>query len=119
MISTIIQVAIGGALGASSRYLVGAMVAFPIGTLAVNIIGSFLIGVAFVVLAEKGLERWMPLVMTGFLGGFTTFSAFSLDAFKLYEAGRLGAAGGYVLTSVVASILALMAAILITRGLQG
>ncbi|MGR3289588.1 MAG: fluoride efflux transporter CrcB [Paracoccaceae bacterium] len=100
MNSTFLYVAVGGATGAILRYLLGMAVAFPLGTLAVNVIGSFLMGLAFVVLAEEGLERWMPLVMTGVLGGFTTFSAFSLDVFKLYEAGRLGAAGGYVLASL-------------------
>jgi len=94
-------------------------VAFPFGTLAVNVVGSFLIGLAFVALAERGLERWMPLVMTGILGGFTTFSAFSLDTFRLYEAGRIGAAGGYVLASVSLSVLALFLAVAMMRGYQG
>lgn len=118
MISTILHVAIGGAIGASARYLVGLAVAFPLGTLAVNVVGSFLMGLAFVALAEKGLERWMPLVLTGILGGFTTFSAFSLDVLKLYEAGKIGAAGGYILASVILSVLALFLAVTIMRGLQ-
>ncbi len=119
MLSTLLYVAIGGAIGASGRYLVGMAVAFPIGTLAVNVVGSFLMGVAFVVLAEKGMDRWMPLIMTGILGGFTTFSAFSLDALRLYEAGRVGAAGGYILASVLLSLLALFAAVSLMRGFQG
>ena len=119
MILTGLQVAIGGAVGACGRYLLGLAVAFPFGTLAVNVVGCFLMGLAFVALAEKGLERWMPLVMTGVLGGFTTFSAFSLDALKLYEAGRLGAAGGYVAASVVLSVLALIVGVALMRGLQG
>jgi len=119
MISTVFQVAIGGAVGALARHFVGAVVAFPFGTLAVNIVGCFLMGLAFVALAERGLERWMPLVMTGILGGFTTFSAFSMDTFKLYEAGRIGAAGGYILGSVSLSVLALFLAVALMRGLQG
>ncbi|MEE9389568.1 MAG: fluoride efflux transporter CrcB [Paracoccaceae bacterium] len=118
MISTLTQVAIGGAVGALGRYLIGAVVAFPIGTLTVNILGSFLMGLAFVAMAEKGLDRWMPLVMTGVLGGFTTFSAFSLDVFRLYDAGRVGAAGGYVLASVALSLLALFIGIILMRGVQ-
>jgi len=119
MIFTILHVAVGGAIGAVGRYLVGAFVVFPFGTLAVNVIGSFLMGLAVVLLADKGMDRWIPLVMTGVLGGFTTFSAFSMDTLRLYEAGRLGAAGGYVLGSVLLSILALFFAVWILRGVQG
>lgn len=118
MISTILQVALGGAIGATLRFAVASWVVFPLGTLAVNVIGSFLMGVAFVFLAERGMERWVPFVLAGLLGGFTTFSAFSLDTYKLYEAGRIGAAGGYVFASVVLSLLALFGAILLMRGVQ-
>ncbi len=119
MISTVLQVALGGAIGASTRHLVGLAVAFPFGTLAVNVVGSLLMGLAFVALAEKGLERWTPLLMVGILGGFTTFSAFSLDTLKLYEMGKLAAAGGYVLASVMLSIAGLALGVVIMRGLQG
>lgn len=118
MFTTFLQVAIGGALGAMARYGVGLAVAFPFGTLAVNVVGSFLMGLAFIYLTEKGLGRWAPFVMTGFLGGFTTFSAFSLDTLRLFEAGRIGAGSGYVLASVCLSVLALVIGILIMRGLQ-
>lgn len=103
---TFIYVAIGGALGAMLRYLVTLGVAFPVGTFAVNVIGSAAMGLAFAVFAAKGLDRWQPLVMTGLLGGFTTFSAFSLDTFRLVEEGRLGFASAYVVGSVVFSIIA-------------
>lgn len=119
MFTTVLQVAIGGAIGASLRFVIASVVAFPLGTLAVNVIGSFLMGVVFVALAEKGLVRWMPFLMAGVLGGFTTFSAFSLDTFKLYEAGRLGAAGGYVMATVILSVLSLFLAVAIVRGIQG
>lgn len=118
MISTVLQVALGGAIGAVLRFGMAAAVAFPIGTLAVNIVGSFLMGIAFVLLAEKGLDRWMPFVMAGVLGGFTTFSAFSLDTLKLYEAGRIGAAGGYAIASVLLSLTALLLAVILARGFQ-
>ncbi len=116
MISSLLQAALGGAIGASLRFLVSGGVAFPFGTLLVNVVGSFVMGLAFVFLAEhRGLERWIPFVMAGMLGGFTTFSAFSLDALKLYEAGRIGAAAAYVLASVGVSLAALILAVLLAR----
>lgn len=119
MITTVIQVALGGAIGAVARLFVGTAVTFPFGTLSVNILGSFLMGLAFVGLAQAGMVRWVPLLMTGILGGFTTFSAFSLDTLRLYETGRIIAAGGYVLASVLLSVLALIAGVIIMRSLQG
>ena len=110
----IIQVAIGGAIGAVLRYGVGLLVVFPLGTLAVNVVGSFLMGLAFVLLSTRA---GAPFLMAGLLGGFTTFSAFSLDVFKLFEAGRLAAAGGYVAGSVVLSVAAVFLGIAIARGL--
>ena len=123
MIMTLPQVALGGALGASLRYLtnVAAMrtfgPGFPVATVLVNVLGSFLMGVLVVALAEKGGMRFAPLLMTGVLGGFTTFSAFSLDAVTLYERGQIALAGGYVLGSVILSLAALVAGMAITRGL--
>ena len=118
----ILQVALGGAIGASARYMTGLMMArllgkgFPWGTLTVNIAGSFLMGVLVVVLAQTG-NRFAPLLMTGVLGGFTTFSAFSLDAVTLYERGQVALAGGYVAVSVTVSIAALVAGLLLARSL--
>ncbi|EIE49422.1 protein CrcB [Salipiger aestuarii] len=121
MILTLLQVAVGGALGASSRYLTGvAMTAvlgksFPWGTLTVNILGSFLMGVLVTVLGQMSATRFAPLLAIGFLGGFTTFSSFSLDVVTLYERGDVAIAFGYVCVSVVASILALFAGLFIAR----
>jgi CrcB protein len=117
MTITIISVALGGALGAVLRFLVGLAVVFPIGTLTVNVAGSFLIGAIWIVFASRGLQAWMPFVMTGILGGFTTFSAFSLDTLRLVEAGRMAAAGGYVMASVILSLLACAAGLWIAKGL--
>jgi len=81
----LLQVALGGALGATARYLTGNAMArllgkdFPWGTLTVNFLGSFLMGVVVVVLAHENGNKFAPLLMTGMLGGFTTYSAFSLD----------------------------------------
>jgi CrcB protein len=118
---TLLQVALGGAAGSVARFLVTAGTArafgagFPAGTLAVNVAGSFAMGVLFVLLTREG--RLSPLLMTGVLGGFTTFSAFSLDAFTLWDRGAWTAAAAYVVLSVVLSLAGLVAGILLTRGL--
>ena len=119
MFASLLQVALGGALGAAARFLIGISVAFPYGTLLVNVLGSLLMGIAFQIMAAKGLERWMPLVLTGILGGFTTFSAFSLDVYRLYDEGRILSAGGYVAASVMFSITALFAGVALVRVAQG
>ena len=111
-----IQIALGGAIGAALRYGIGLFLLFPYATLFVNVLGSFLMGIAFVFLASRSAAT--PFVMTGILGGFTTFSAFSLDTLKLYEAGRLAAAGGYLAGSVILSLSALILGVVIARGLS-
>lgn len=122
MITTLIQVAFGGAIGASARYLTGVASmrligqGFPWATLIVNILGSFLMGVLVVVLAEKGGTKLAPFLMVGLLGGFTTFSAFSLDALTLFERGQVWAAAGYVIGSVVLSLAAIALGIALSRG---
>lgn len=124
MFITLLQVALGGAIGASARYLTNTAVmrwigpGFPYGTVLVNIAGSFLMGVLVVVLAHKGGTRMAPFLMTGVLGGFTTFSAFSLDAYTLWERGQVAVAGAYVASSVILSIAALVAGILTMRGMM-
>ena len=121
MIQTLLQVALGGALGASARYLVNVSTmrligpGFPWATVAVNVAGSFLMGVLVVVLAHKDATRLAPFLMTGVLGGFTTFSAFSLDALTLWERGQTGLAAAYVLGSVVLSLGAIVAGMAVTR----
>ena len=109
------QVAIGGAMGASLRYL--AVLAFggPWTTLAINVLGSFVMGLCYVALAERAALA--PLLMTGILGGFTTFSAFSLDALKLMEASHLGLALLYLGGSVILSLVAVGIGVTIARGL--
>ncbi|MCB1390531.1 MAG: CrcB family protein, partial [Rhodobacteraceae bacterium] len=80
MLTTLLQVALGGAIGASGRYLTGVAAirlmgpGFPWGTLAVNVLGSFVMGAVVVALAHLSANRFAPLLMTGVLGGFTTFS---------------------------------------------
>ena len=122
--TALLQVALGGAVGAVLRYLTGiGMIrlfgqgAFPLPILTVNILGSFLMGVFVVIAAHRGLTHLSPLVMTGLLGGFTTFSAFSLEAVTLYERGDVGQAAAYVAASVVLSIAGLMLGLWLARGI--
>lgn len=123
MFLNLIQVALGGAIGASMRYLtnVGAMrwigPGFPYATLIVNVVGSFLMGVIVVVLSRKGGTQFAPFLMTGILGGFTTFSAFSLDTLTLWERGDHVTAAVYVALSVVLSLAAIVAGLAIARAL--
>lgn len=120
--TSLIQVALGGAIGASCRYLtnVGAMrllgSGFPYGTVMVNILGSFLMGVLVVAFAHRGGNQFAPFLMTGVLGGFTTFSAFSLDAVNLYQRGDILIATTYVFGSVAVGIAALIVGMAIARG---
>jgi CrcB protein len=100
----VIWVALGGALGALARASV-ALVLDPrlwLATLAVNVVGSLAIG--FVVARVD--QRWWPFVVTGFLGGFTTFSAFALDAVELYSSGEVVQALVYVVTTLIVGIAA-------------
>ena len=123
MIQNTLLVALGGALGASLRHLTGLGLTralghgFPYGTLAVNVVGSFLMGAVVVLAAERGLTHLSPLVVTGLLGGFTTFSAFSLDAVTLWERGEVVTATAYVGASVALSIGALVLGLLTARAL--
>jgi CrcB protein len=122
MISTFLQVAIGGAIGSCLRYGVGLAAlrlvgpGFPIGVLAVNIVGSFLMGAFAILSLERGLAHLNPLIMAGLLGGFTTFSAFSLEAVTLWERGAMGQATIYVGLSVGLSIGALILGAALARG---
>lgn len=122
MLASLLQVALGGAVGASLRHLAGVGVVrlighgFPWATLFVNVLGSLAMGALVALLAQKDATRFAPLLMTGLLGGFTTFSAFSLDAVTLYERGQVGAAASYVTASVVLSIAALFAGMALMKG---
>ena len=103
MVMNLVYVAFGGALGSVLRVLVGLAATFPFGTLTVNVLGSFLIGLLWANGIDKapGLNSFL---MLGVLGGFTTFSTFSLDVLKLMEGGQLAASAAYVLASVFLSV---------------
>ena len=106
--NTFVAVAVGGALGAVSRYSFGLVALalignrFPWATLGVNVVGSFLIGLAAVFIGDRIVdgELWRPLIIVGFLGAFTTFSAFSLDTLLLLQQGNYNTALAYMLGSV-------------------
>lgn len=122
MTQTLFMVGLGGGAGAILRYLTGLGVIrllghspFPVAILTVNIVGSFLMGVFVVAAAQRGLTHLSPLVMTGFLGGFTTFSAFSLETVTLLERGAVGHAALYVSLSVILSVGGLALGVLAGR----
>ena len=110
----LIPVMFGGALGAGARHLVGALMlarlgpGYPWWTLSVNIVGGFLMGLLAGVLVRTGGSEQVRLFLgVGVLGGFTTFSAFSLETWKMIETGQWLTALGYAVASVVLSITAL------------
>ena len=120
----LLLVALGGAIGAGCRHLVnlGSLRLFgpnyPVGTLTVNVAGGLLMGLLagyFALRYAGGGQNLRLFLATGILGGFTTFSAFSLDAVLLWERGDIPGALGYVLLSVVLSIAALVAGLFIMR----
>ena len=120
----LLAVAVGGALGAVGRYLlIGQVVSwlgagFPFGTLAANVIGSFVMGV----LVEAGALFWSPspelraFLTVGLLGAFTTFSSFSLEVALLYQRGELGLAALYIAASVILCVLGLFLGLWLVRG---
>lgn len=118
----LLLVMIGGAVGAGLRYEAGRLAlralgpAFPWGTLIVNLAGGLLIGLLAGAMGEGATQRplWM-LLAVGVLGGFTTFSAFSLDLFAMIERGEAGVALAYVAASVLGSLLLLMAGYWLAR----
>lgn len=107
---SLILVMTGGAIGAGARYLVGRALAShaPVATLAVNIVGCLLMGLLAAQLARgTGSEAWRLFLGVGVLGGFTTFSAFSLDTVQMIERGSIVPALGYIVVSVIGSFAAL------------
>jgi len=116
-------VMLGGAIGSGARYLTGiAMLRllgpnFPFGTLTVNLVGGLLMGLLVGVLARLSVpgENWRLLTAVGVLGGYTTFSSFSLDVANMFQRGDLAMALGYALISVIGSVAALFAGLALMR----
>ncbi len=111
----ILAVATGGAIGATGRFLIGKVMlrlmgpGFPWGTLTVNVVGSFIIGLAVTFLAMRFnlSQTWQAFLITGILGGFTTFSAFSLEIGLMLERNEIANAAFYAMGSVLFGVGAL------------
>src|SRR3979411_1973078 len=123
---TLLLVGLGGAFGAICRYLLGVQTfrtlgpGLPYGTFGANVIGGLLMGVLVGVLGLRGggaQERWRLLLGVGVLGGFTTFSSFSLEVALMIERRTYGVAALYSLASVVLSVAALFLGLLLMRRL--
>jgi fluoride exporter len=116
---------LGGGLGSTLRHIINMVcarllgTAFPYHTFVINVTGSTVMGLIAGYLAFKGgaSQPWRLFLMTGILGGYTTFSAFSLDAALLYDKGEIGLAALYVVGSVVLSIVGLFAGLALVRHL--
>ena len=118
-----LAVAIGGALGSVARYALSGWIfditshKFPYATLIVNVAGSFVMGILFVVVVERAAlpAEMRSLLMIGFIGAFTTFSAFSLDALGLWQNGHVLMSVIYMITTVILCLVAISTAIWLTR----
>jgi CrcB protein len=126
-ISKIFIVALGGALGASLRYIAAATThgllghAFPYGTLLVNVLGSLLVGYLVVLLPETGSQAstLRLLLITGLLGGFTTYSAFSIETLTLMQEGQLLKAGLNIALTLFICLFAVWGGYLLARIIHG
>ncbi len=119
----LLLVFVGGGFGSALRFLIGKWLnssngGFPYGTFVVNIFGCFIIGIVIGYFSRQHLNQDQTLFLaTGFCGGFTTFSAFTLDALRLVEQGRITAAGTYVLASLIVSVAACAAGLWLAKGM--
>ena len=119
--TAVVWVALGGALGSVARYgvsLIGARLgaAFALPTFAVNVTGSFAIGLAMALLLGRAADpAWRFFLVTGFLGGYTTFSTFAFDALRLTHEGRPAQAALYVVGTTVVGLLACAAGVALGR----
>ncbi|MGV1914218.1 fluoride efflux transporter CrcB [uncultured Agrobacterium sp.] len=121
----ILLVAVGGAIGSVARYLVGlgatrlAGPNFPFGTLTVNIAGAFAIGLLVEMIARRfdASAEMRVFIVTGILGGFTTWSSFTLDTMVLFERGEIGLSALYLLASLLVSFAAVFAGLALGRAL--
>ena len=119
----LLAIFLGGGIGASARYLLSLQIhkatgpGFPFGILTVNVLGSFLIGILWVLLIERFNlgPIWRASLLIGLLGGFTTFSSFSIDTINLMLRGQIMSATLYILLSVILCLIGTWFGILIGR----
>jgi CrcB protein len=124
-VNQLLLIGAGGALGAVGRYWMSTLVyqlagrGFPWGTLAVNLLGSLLMGIFYVLLVERLVSNGdlRALLMVGFLGAFTTFSTFSIETLMLIEEGALLRAAGNALASVIGCVIATGVGIMLARSI--
>lgn len=122
MLKNLLLVGLGGSIGSMVRYATSFLIkskSFPYATLSVNIIGCFIIGLVFAIsIKDETLsDNWKLFLITGICGGFTTFSAFSLENMSLLQSGKIGMTATYILLSVVLGIAAtLLGYQLISKG---
>jgi CrcB protein len=122
---TFLAISVGAVLGANARYLIGGWISdrfgtsFPLGTLLINVTGSFVIGLFLVLIGERLVvaDWWRPLVAIGFLGSYTTFSTFSFETLALAQAGSWGLAALNVVGSVAGSLLGVYLGTVLARAL--
>ena len=120
-------IALGGALGTSLRYGLGVGMtrwlgpSFPFGTLAANVIGSFLLGVVMAAAGEREVAgvRWTAVLGIGVLGGFTTYSSFNIDVIRLAEHDEWGKAGLYLTATVIVCLFAGLGGLMLGRSMRG
>jgi len=116
----IFYIALGGAIGSLIRYIIGlflqnAKSGFPLSTFLVNVIGSFAIGIIFYILKDTSNENLKAFIVIGFLGGFTTFSAFSIDVLNLIIAKEYFTSALYISMTFVFSLSAVFLGFLLVR----
>lgn len=122
----VLYIALAGALGSVCRYLVGLAAvralpaSLPLGTLIVNVVGAFAIGLAMEILGARGARggQFQVALTVGFLGGFTTYSSFALESVTLLDGGRAGHAAAYVGLTLVLAAGACWAGVVLARALR-
>lgn len=126
MAMKLLAVFLGGAFGSLSRFAVYLLVENKLhiqkfwATMSVNIFGSLLIGVVWAILSGyKNSQNWQLLLMAGFLGGFTTFSAFSLDVLELFKTGSIRQAALYIVASLIGSLIMIFCAYYLVKWIRG